>query len=314
MRIRKKYVILVNARYQENSPYALRQDACWNTWFQDQRHFPPDTFEIFFIHRIPTLTVPYFEPGRLWVPGTDRYCELHIKMQMAYRWVMDHYDFDKVFKCDDDNYIFLDRLEKMLDAHPDTPFLGADLGHYTRAWGFVSGGSGYGITPELVSLAAATPIHIVWREDTWYSNLFKQNGYPLTHVDYLEPGFHHDKLYYSKWIQDPRMICLHYSRPSDMYLIHYLKKTGQLAPEKRVSGMAQAPGWNQPLYFLANGVFYSNRGVLEGSWRLMGQELSIHWDLWGLQTFHYQEDTMMATGAENTTITLDASLSELLSD
>jgi hypothetical protein len=81
-----------------------------------------------------------------------------------------------------------------------------------------------------------------------------------------------------------------------MYLIDYLKKTGQLDPTKRIAAFGSHPHWNRPIFFLTNGVFYRNKGQTEGSWRLQGNKLSLNWTTWGLETLEYDSDTLKATG------------------
>ena len=79
----------------------------------------------------------------LWVE--DDYRHLPAKGLAFYQYALEHYDFDWLFKCDDDTYLALDRLESLCDGRYD---LVGDMSLADR--GFPSGGAGYLMSRALV--------------------------------------------------------------------------------------------------------------------------------------------------------------------
>ena len=53
----------------------------------------------------------------LWVE--DDYRHLPAKGLAFYQYALEHYDFDWLFKCDDDTWLALDRLESLCDGRYD---------------------------------------------------------------------------------------------------------------------------------------------------------------------------------------------------
>src|SRR6185369_3027686 len=96
----------------------LRLKAVSDTWFQDA-----------FVHK--NVAVEFFDGPRCGCP--DDHMHVIDKTLYAAKYAIDN-DFDYLFKCDDDTFVYLDRLVRMfLELPPDVD-----------AAGYVEGGGFYG--------------------------------------------------------------------------------------------------------------------------------------------------------------------------
>src|SRR5690349_1177070 len=88
--------------------YAERRQAVRNTWL---RSLPEDMKALFFVGRAPGLECE--EPGLVQLPVSDEYGQLTVKVLAFYRYALEYFSFDYLFKCDDDTYVHVERLRKL---------------------------------------------------------------------------------------------------------------------------------------------------------------------------------------------------------
>jgi hypothetical protein len=155
-----------------------------------------------------------FKPVRrgdtLYVPGADDYDRLPQKILWLLHWALEQ-EFDFVFKCDDDTYIHVDRLMKVLQNEPIADF----RGHEVRP-GLAAGGAGYLLSRralrQLLSIAGRR--NAVGAEDVLVSQWLAAAGIALQH----------DERFWSWANKVPTVwnsqITSHYVRPAEMSHLH----------------------------------------------------------------------------------------------
>lgn len=125
--------------------------------------------QIFLGRRTPLPNEP--DVVALWVE--DDYRHLPAKGLAFYQYALEHYDFDWLFKCDDDTWLALDRLESLCDGRYD---LVGDMSLADR--GFPSGGAGYLMSRALVEgiVAHGGRVPAVGAEDVIFGRLARELG------------------------------------------------------------------------------------------------------------------------------------------
>ena len=102
----------------------------------------------------------------------DRYCFLPYKTRALVRWALAE-GVDKLFKCDDDTFVYVDRL---LAAIPRADFVGRYNGG-----NFAAGGPGYWLSRRAMEAVAVAPIRQdEWAEDIWVGKVLDRSGVPVT--------------------------------------------------------------------------------------------------------------------------------------
>ena len=101
------------------------------------------------------------------LPARDDYGHLPEKVLAFFRYALEHYDFDWLFKCDDDTYVCLDRLPSLGD--PAYGLIGDEMLGFRDA---PSGGAGYMLTRSMVGkIAAVSGIPAEGAEDLIFGRL-----------------------------------------------------------------------------------------------------------------------------------------------
>lgn len=97
---------------------------------------------------------------------TDDYAHLPAKVGAFYRHVLEHYEFDWLFKCDDDTYVAVERLIELITTHD---LVGNEFLNRRGPNKFASGGAGYLLSRRMVeklaenmSLAAVGPEDVIF--------------------------------------------------------------------------------------------------------------------------------------------------------
>ena len=149
--------------------YRDRRDACEATWVPLVEN--DDTVVVFLIGD-PRLAVDSVLDGRtLRLRCGDEYQDLPEKTRRFAAWAVQSYDFDHLFKCDDDTYINADAF------HSFDPG-GADyLGHPVEPF-YASGGAGYFLSAEAAAIVAEGPLDH-WAEDKAVGQLLMDCGLDL---------------------------------------------------------------------------------------------------------------------------------------
>ncbi|KAA2370664.1 hypothetical protein F2Y07_14450, partial [Alistipes shahii] len=124
-----------------------KRDAVRETWLEH----PADGIEcVFFVGGKEGLEE---ERGDTVVLDTaDGYDELPGKVKSFFRYALENYDFEWLFKCDDDTYVDLSRLESVVDDEYD---LIGDVMVSTRH--SPSGGAGYFLKRSMVEKLVEAP-------------------------------------------------------------------------------------------------------------------------------------------------------------
>jgi len=123
--------------------YEERRAACRRTWVGAAR--ASGDVEIVFLVGAPAVPRPLRFGDVLVLPCADDYPSLPQKTRGFLAWALARYDCERLFKCDDDTYVHVERL-LAFDAR-GAEYVGADVG------GYASGGAGY-----LLSARAAAAI------------------------------------------------------------------------------------------------------------------------------------------------------------
>lgn len=128
---------------QSCSKYPDRRDNCRNSWL---RHVPEGVAYFFAAgsgEKDGDDKISEEEPDMVLLGCEDTYWALPRKTYHMMRYALEHYDFEYVFKCDDDTYVCIDRLLKDLEGEK-----------FVSGWGSVniSGGAGYWLCREYVEL------------------------------------------------------------------------------------------------------------------------------------------------------------------
>lgn len=146
------------------------------------------------------------------LPGVaDDYDHLPAKVRAAFRWLVLNYDFDWVFKCDDDTYVVLERLKDLAgEGHEhvgDADFVGYR--------GLPSGGAGYLLSRRIAGeLAADESLPATGAEDVIMGEAAAKLG--------VEPQGSKRLCYHSAMVprRDNDLITSHWVKPDLMRAIH----------------------------------------------------------------------------------------------
>ncbi len=256
--IRKKVRVLVGICSCNDA--AGRRRACRETWLS---HPVPGIECRFFLGRRAPLA---HEPDvvSLWVE--DDYSHLPAKGLAFYQYALEHYDFDWLFKCDDDTYVVLDRLESLCNERYD---LVGDMSLANR--GFPSGGAGYLMSRELVAgiVAHGGRVPAAGAEDVIFGRLARELGARV----HATP-----RLFLSHVPAPHRLndqVSAHWCSPGRLYGIEALFHDEPVAVYDAVH-----PHWRDELLFFTRGRFMRGAGGCAGRYALSDGQLTLFWDDW----------------------------------
>lgn len=121
--------------------HAVRRDGCRDTWLQD---IDEGISYKFFVGK-GKGAAPVVDMDVVQLDIEDHYAALPKKVMAWYKYTVDYYSYDWLFKCDDDTYIATDRIRAL--CNPAADMIG-NLWVYWR--GSPSGGAGYMMSRRLV--------------------------------------------------------------------------------------------------------------------------------------------------------------------
>lgn len=257
--MRKKVRVLVGICSCNNA--ANRRKACRETWLS---------------HPVPGIECKFFLGRREPIPGeedvvtlwvNDSYAHLPAKGLAFYTYALEHYDFDWLFKCDDDTYLALDRLESLCDDRYD---LVGDMSLANR--GFPSGGAGYLMSRALVEkiVAHGDQVPATGAEDVLFGQLSRELG-ARTHAT--------PRLFLSHSPAPHRLndqVSAHWCSPKRLHDIETLFHDSPV-------GVFQGkhPNWEDEVLFFRNGRFLRRASGCMGDYFLNGEaSLILKWDNW----------------------------------
>jgi hypothetical protein len=235
-----------------------------------------------------------FEKDVVTLPTQDNYESLPKKVQAFFQFSLTHYEFDYLFKCDDDTYLLCDRLPELFTDKSD--FVGSADWWPSHA----DGGAGYLLSKRAVEIAAQAWCPESGREDLWVAELLRNAGIELTPSPNLKQKH---RVFPAN---DNPIITVHGCRPEIMREIHRGMFEGG---HTRVveSFYARHASWEGPFKLLQNGIFFGGGGNPNGEWefRENKQLLIINWFCWPADVLSKTD-----SGYANTHLTLERIPSE----
>jgi hypothetical protein len=161
-----------------------RRERCRRTWMADAR--AAAGVEAFFVIGGHPEAAAARDGDEVRLPCPDDYWSLPQKTAALFQYALDNFDFDYLFKCDDDTYVSIPRLLAVV-AVASADYVGCDIG------GCASGGAGYllarGAVGRIVSAVAA---HATGAEDRIVGQAVREAGMTFRHdgrfVTWYEPG------------------------------------------------------------------------------------------------------------------------------
>jgi hypothetical protein len=122
-----------------NHAYRRRRDAVRDTWL---KHLPPGTPYFFYLGKGDTE----LEPDVLETPFEDTRAANAHKTHFAFNRALQKYEFDWLFRVDDDTFVVPERIPSLL-WEPKAEMIG---GECMWQWGWSTGGAGLLFTRRLI--------------------------------------------------------------------------------------------------------------------------------------------------------------------
>ncbi len=258
--------------------YEGRRNAVRNTWL---KHKKKGVTCIFFLGgKVPADEMD--DTVGLDVP--DSYNALPGKVLEFFKYALKHYEFDWLFKCDDDTYLDTSRLPDLLDEQYG---LIGDLSLNER--NTPSGGAGYLLSREIVEkIVRVNNIPLEGAEDV----IFGQLALDVGAKTYATP-----RLYMSnEWgpLPDNNMVTSHWCSPLIMEAMETLR-FGR--PFACFHGKHQH--WEDDLLFFESGVFRRKKDGSFGWWELDQYGiLSLKWKSWMPEQLVWRDDRFAGSSME----------------
>lgn len=187
-----------------------RREAIRNTWLKH----PFSRQEIDYRFFIGGDNIPEDNRDDIVALGSpDSYDYLPRKCYDFYKWCSEHYDFDFIFKCDDDTFLAIERLMTLPDY--DYGLIGDPS---TKVSGRLapSGGAGYFLSKNLVKDLLTIEIPETGCEDLVFGKLALSLGYECKADERL--CLHAGK----PPLPDNDMVSCHWCSAEDMYILDQL--------------------------------------------------------------------------------------------
>ena len=226
------------------------------------------------------VEVDYFvgggpEPVPDWVVQLqvpDDYASLPLKVHVAHRW-LEGRDFDWVFKCDDDTYVVIDRLQREAATMRPGEFLGSSAFHPV----FASGGAGYLISGEASAALGRLPPPPQGPEDVLFSQRLAQLGYLFRPSARLRYDCKPDDL--------PRanndIVTCHWLSPRNMRRLHDdLVGSWRRQADAEASYRGVHAFWAGEVLLFPDGFFSGGAAEPDGLWRREAGRLHLTWFSW----------------------------------
>ncbi len=267
-----------------------RRDTVRATWMKH----PVEGIEaLFFVgHRKP-LVDESEDTVSLW--ASDTYAHLPEKVLAFFRYALEHYDFEWLFKCDDDSYVALDRLEDLLDDEAE--LIGDDS---LANRGAPSGGAGYFISRRLVEkIVACENIAATGPEDIIFGELALRLGAVPKSSSRL---CMHSGRYP---LPDNDQVSSHWCKPRQLHALECFYYQTPLMVAKAIH-----KSWKDEIEFYAGGYFRRRGSGCSGLLYHKGSGIfSMDWFHWG-EEFLFRSDSGHYIG-DQLSLIADASQKDL---
>lgn len=197
----------------------------------------------------------------------DSYACLPAKVLAFFRYALEHYEFDWLFKCDEDTYLDLSRLPELAD--PQYGIVGDAL---LKRRGAPSGGAGYLLKREIVEkIAAGRDVPPTGAEDLIFGKLALEAGA----VPHSTPRLYMSNTHYPA--RDNDMVSAHWCSPE---LMHALELLRHRKPDTVCH--AEHKHWKDELFFYKEGIFRRRSTPCYGWWSVAADGiLTLRWKSWG---------------------------------
>lgn len=256
---RKKVSILVGICSGQG--YGERRDAVRDTWLKH----PQDGIKcLFFLGG----EVPERERGdTVGLGAPDSYNGLPAKVLAFFRYALENYDFDWLFKCHDDTYLDLSRLLELADSR-----YGLVGNVLLERRGAASGGAGYLMSREIVEkIATRDDVPVSGEEDMIFGKLALEAGA----VPHVTSRLYSSNEHYPAAHND--MVSAHLCNPELMRVVELFRHG---IPDAVYYGDHRH--WQDDLLFFKEGVFRRTTTTCYGWWAKSPDNiLTLLWKGWG---------------------------------
>ena len=230
----------------------------------------------------------------------DSYNDLPAKVLAFLRYGLEHYDFDWIFKCDDDTYVDLSRLPELVNARYG--LIGDALLGERQA---PSGGAGYFLSRAVVEEIVARPdVPLTGAEDLIFGKLALETGeeHLVTHRLFMS------NVRYP--LPDNDTVTAHWCEPAVLRAMDVLRHGTPAAVYRGVH-----PDWNDAFLFYREGGFRRASSPDFGWWELCGAKrdnLTLRWKRRAPMVLMWQQECFRDSSATLTRESGSRSLWELL--
>lgn len=242
-----------------------RREAVRQTWLSKSA---PGVKCLFFVGRGAEVSG---ESDVLVVDADDSYDYLPQKVRAAFASILGSHDCDWIFKCDDDTYVALDRLQAIITADAD---LIGDISLDNR--GSPSGGAGYFLSAELATrIVADKESRDVGAEDILIGRQAARLGARMV----SSPALCKDRSRLPA--SDNQLASCHWCDPSHLRITHELVTHGAHRVVR-----AEHRHWRDELLLLPSGNFTRKSSGCMGRWSEPEDgKLRLDWQKWGTEEF-----------------------------
>lgn len=204
----------------------------------------------------------------------DDYYGLPAKVLAFFRYALDHYDFDWLFKCDDDTYLRLDRLESLCDDR-----YGLIGNHLLAERNSPSGGAGYLLPRHIVEKIVATPgIPATGAEDVIFGELALGAGA----VPHATDRLCMDISTYPLPGND--VVTAHWCSPEMMRRIDYFFRENPVTMYR-----ARHTHWEDTICFYPNGAYARSKVKDSGQLEIHNGYITMAWFGWAPEQLQERE-------------------------
>jgi hypothetical protein len=251
--------------------FPTRRAAVRETWMKE---LPQGVTARFFVGNGNGETV---EEDVIEISTFDDYFNLPCKVHLFFQHALKFYDFDYVFKCDDDTYIFCERFAELLRDGPE--FLGS-----RDQWpGHADGGAGYLLSRYAAGIIAESPAPSRGAEDVWVTRTLKAANVRFDASPCLLQHYRHIPT------RGDMVVTGHHCSPDVLRKIHR-RRSKSIQESGSLHYQAEHKSWRGPFKLLPSGFFSGGAGKPNGWWEFAngGDTLIIDW-------FHWPMDVLEKT-------------------
>lgn len=144
----------------------------------------------------------------------DDYTRLPHKVKAIFHWALAK-GYDYVFKCDDDTFVYLDRLMASgFEGHDYVGYCYPSHGNY------ISGGTGYWLSRKAMQIIVNAPQPETWAEDRWVGETLGKSGISPTRDARYLPGFSRHYVELEKVPEGHSYVSFHACTPAMMQKLY----------------------------------------------------------------------------------------------